>query len=291
MGIIRTCAGFSRRLSESFLTEVGPTLDRVATKPVFPSLVETRNSRDWEVDSSLVALLGEKPMEYRMPNRVSKLGAFVCPFPSNVSMQVANYKVCRSDKVCENNTQTQLLLKKVLAACLMVANTWYEDFGAAMIELETISDVVKLEDGDQKIGYVALGYAISLCADTISKLEEKKSAAETRRLAGEAPPPAPYFNEDKKRRVIPNPKEAAEAIHKDTKFVAATKKARKIAYGDSPTSLRVTIPGAGRGRRGNFRGRNARTDRTRGEDQSTAEDTAGATNAAPRGRGARGRGK
>ncbi len=259
---------------------------------MFPSLVDTRSSRDWEVDASLVALMGEVPIEYQMPNRMAKLGAFVCPFPSNISLQVANYKVCRTDKVCENNTQTQLLLKKILGACLMVANTWHEDFGAALIEVETISDVIKLDDSDQKVGYVALAYAIALCTETISKLEQKKAAAETKRLAGEAPPPPPFFKEDKKRRIIPNPKEATEAIHKDTKFVAATRKARRVAYTDSPRNVQVTIAGRGRGNRGNFRGRqNARTDGEQRETQASSGEASNPTNTAPRGRGGRGRGK
>lgn len=231
-------------------------LDSIVDKPIgfgfAVDLSQPRVSHEWELNPDLTKILGAKPVEFMIPAHLRKLGEVLCPFPSNLSLPLANYK-SGSHGITQVRTSAEIRFKKVLGALLFAANVWHREFAAAQAKFNNVGDLPPDRNTNKDMGFVALGYAIALAGDYISETERVKSVAETKRLAGLKPFDKTDPSVKPKKRVVPEPMEEAANIHKEQKFIGAARKALKTSMNQSPGSVSVTVPGLrnyGRGQRG-----------------------------------------
>ena len=198
-------------------------------------------NEQWSLDPSLVSILGDKPLNYRMSPALEKIGAYLCEFlKEQLSMKLQNFQVCKTDPVLQNGLQSQLALKKILGALLRVANFRPEEITKSFVSVANVFDARDLTVDDRRKAYCALLYAIGVVADTISKIEFKKSAAEVKRLVKSDLIDTSDPSEKKRNREIPDVKSQVKEITKERKFLKgqeAPNKRRKL----SQAPFRVSI--------------------------------------------------
>lgn len=184
---------------------------------------QKRTPDTWSLKPSLTGLLSESPISYIMPPHTAKIGAELCPFPSNLPLEL---KPMESDRRKDNKhyIQSQVQLKKILGALLFVANEREERFLSSLISADRAFEVCRLPEGDEIRGDVALSYAIALAADGISKIEAKRRELEAKRLSLRDPVIHSDPSEKKRKRELLNPLEEAARVNKERKIINESRK-------------------------------------------------------------------
>lgn len=228
------------------------------------NLLDGRADSEWSLEENLLLIFGERPLEFKMPPYLEKLGKYLCGFPRNLDLKVSSPKICKSDKVMENTLQSQILIKRILGAVLFAINAQSKQVVGANLTVQSIPELLKLSPEDPARAYVALSYAAALCVDTISKLELKKCEAQATSLTGQRPHLDQDPSSKKRTRDIFDPNTVASDFHREQKFRASLARAKRASSNPSPNNVTVTF------QNDRFRGRdNFRPSRDRFRPNST----------------------
>lgn len=185
---------------------------------------QKRTPDTWSLKPSLTGLLSDSPISYIMSSHTAKIGAELCPFPSNLPLELKSME-CDRRKDNKHLLQSQVHLKKILGALLFVANEREDRFLSSLISADRSFEVCRLPEGDETRGDVALSYAIALAADGISKIEAKRRQLEAKRLSLRDPVIRSDPSEKKRKRELLNPLEEATRVNKERKIINDSRKA------------------------------------------------------------------
>lgn len=173
-----------------------------------------------------MGLLTDAPLAYMMTPQTAKIGVDLCPFPSNLPLEL---KSTESDTRKDNKhlIQSQVLLKKILGGLLFIANERDNVFLASIISAERAHEVKCLPEGSDVRADVALSYCIAATADGISKIEKKRRDLEVKRLSLRDPVIRSDPSERKRKRDLVDPLEEANKVNKERKIISESRRAVK----------------------------------------------------------------
>ena len=254
-------------------------------------------NRDWILKDALTEVLGKNPKLFMEPDWVRKFLSQMCTFPTNIKLPLeTNSASMVSGSVAADLLDNNKFIKEVLACLLYALNCRAEDAHAAFALTHDPPTVLATQTDSDARFWAAILSAMAHLADCFSKQEAKRAEAQTSYLLGNL---KQVKNKDVSKKVtereVVNPKVVATASIDEKKL---QKRAKDLA-GDKPA--RRNYPKRGKGRKGNYGGRNNQayngkkphvdhyeTDRDREDDRDRDRDR---DRSPPRNSSCRGRGR